>query len=307
MRPTSRSLPDPVRAFLAYIGPAECGLAPATIAAYTADIRCLLESIARHRGRGILSVTAEEMKRHFRMLASEGHLCGATVARHRASIRMLYRFLTAMGYVDQDPSLAIEPPRVSRHLPGHLRPSEIQALLAAPAAAMGRLWKRDRALLETMYAAGLRASEVAGLGLEDLDSTRGFVKVCGKGGKERLVPLGMPALHAIWEYLDDLRPKLIPGTGPRDERRLFLSQSGRPLERVAVWQIVRRCASSAGLHRVHPHKIRHSFATDLLAGGANLRMIQSLLGHSDLTTTQVYTHLDQERLRSTITRCHPRG
>jgi integrase/recombinase XerD len=167
-------------------------------------------------------------------------------------------------------------------------------------------WQRDKAMLELMYAAGLRASEVGSLRVSDYNTTLGVVLVTGKGQKQRMVPIGKPARNAVERYLEELYPMLTRFGDQRDKGRLLLSNTGRPLERVAVWQIVRKCALLAGLEHVHPHKIRHSFATHLLAGGADLRVVQDLLGHADIATTQIYTHVDRSRLRDVVQRHHPR-
>jgi integrase/recombinase XerD len=196
----------------------------------------------------------------------------------------------------------------------------VRALLAAPqrmaasgaAASPDRtpMYLRDRAMLELMYACGLRASEVANLRVRDLHEKLGVVMARGKGDKQRLVPIGKPAQGAVSEYLRECRPRLARVGDPLEDRgdgRLLLSRTGRPLERVAVWQIVRRCAAAAGLARVHPHMLRHSFATHLLMGGADLRVVQELLGHADVGTTQIYTHVDAKRLREVQRRFHPRA
>jgi integrase/recombinase XerD len=168
------------------------------------------------------------------------------------------------------------------------------------------VYLRDLALLELLYASGLRASEIAGVGLADLHQGLGVVRVTGKGSKDRLVPVGGPARRAVADYLDRCRP-LLARPGGADRGRLFLSIRGRPLERVAVWQIVRRAARRAGLPPTHPHVLRHSFATHLLSGGADLRVVQELLGHADIATTQIYTHVDSTRLKSIHSRFHPRA
>jgi integrase/recombinase XerD len=187
-----------------------------------------------------------------------------------------------------------------------------RALAAADGKLAGPpLHLRDRAMLELLYACGLRASEVAGLRIADFHPTLGVVMVTGKGGKQRLVPVGKPAQEAVRRYLDECRPRLLAGAGkaPRPDRsagRLLLSRSGRPLERVAVWQLVRKNAKLAGLGHVHPHLLRHSFATHLVSGGADLRVVQELLGHADIATTQIYTHVDSSRFRAIQKKFHPR-
>lgn len=296
----------PAREFLAYLR-IEAGLAPATLDAYGRDIAALFADLDE---AGITSLDAVEpvhLIEHVRSLHRVRGLQPASIARHLATIRVFFRFLFANGKIGQDPTGLLEPPTRWKRLPGVLSPRDMKKLLAAPAPAQGRLWRRDRAMLELMYAAGLRASETAGLALGDYRETLGVVLVTGKGGKQRLVPVGAPAREAVADYLAQCRPELAAAGSGRDAGRLLLSNSGRPLERVAVWQIVRRCAGRAGLAGVHPHMLRHSFATHLLAGGADLRVVQELLGHSDIATTQVYTHVDSRRLRETIRRHHPRA
>ncbi|MBP27551.1 MAG: site-specific tyrosine recombinase XerD, partial [Planctomycetaceae bacterium] len=170
-----------------------------------------------------------------------------------------------------------------------------------------KLWQRDRALVEVMYGAGLRASETGTLQLSDWKQELAVVLVTGKGDKQRLVPIGGPAMEAIERYCKELRPHLARFDDDRDEGRLLLSHTGRPIERVAVWQIIRRLAVRASLDNVHPHMLRHSFATHMLAGGADLRVVQELLGHADIATTQIYTHVDRSRLRDVVQQCLPRN
>jgi len=182
----------------------------------------------------------------------------------------------------------------------------MRKLVEAPSPDWGGLWLRDRAMLELMYAAGLRASEVGALKVNDLNETLACLVVTGKGRKQRVVPIGTPALNWTLRYLRELRPTLARWTDRRDQFRLILSFSGRPIERVAVWQIVRRASARAGIKGVHPHVLRHSFATHLVGGGADLRVVQELLGHSDIGTTQIYTQVDRSRLRDVLKRFHPR-
>jgi integrase/recombinase XerD len=252
------------------------------------------------------AVTPQQLADHVRWLRRERELDPRSIARHLATIRVFFRFLLANGRIEQDPTGLLETPTRWKRLPGVLSPKQMKALLASPTPETGRLWIRDKAMLELMYAAGLRASEVGALGMRDYNATLGVVLVTGKGGKQRLVPVGQPAREVVDRYLKDLRPQLARFPDQRDRERLLLSNTGRPLERVAVWQIVRRCALRAGLKDVHPHMLRHSFATHLLAGGADLRVVQELLGHSDIATTQIYTHVDRSRLREVVKAHHPR-
>jgi integrase/recombinase XerD len=219
---------------------------------------------------------------------------------------MLFRFLQASHRIEQDPARLLETPTRWKRLPDVLSPKKMKLLIEAASPESGRLWQRDRALVELMYAGGLRASEVAGISPNDLKQTLSVVMVTGKGNKQRLVPVGEPALLSVQQYMKELRPNLLRFDDGRDEGKLLLSNTGRPLERVAIWQIVRRIARRADLGDVHPHTLRHSFATHMLAGGADLRVVQELLGHIDIGTTQIYTHIDRSQLKAVIAKYHPR-
>ena len=311
-------------AFLAYIR-IECGLLPATLEAYGRDLRDLFADLRR---RGVSSpgaIQAQHLSDHLAALRRERGMETTTIARHLATIKVFCRWLHAEGRIARNPADLLEQPSRWRKLPGTLSPNQIRKLLASPspesdtpkppiaasraadaARPQAPLWLRDRAMLELMYACGLRASEVGAIGVRDLHDTLGVVRVLGKGDKHRLVPMGTPARDAIARYLAECRPLLIRGKTHHRER-LLLSRTGRPLERVAVWQIVRKHAARAGLRDVHPHLLRHSFATHLLIGGADLRVVQELLGHADIGTTQIYTHVDSARLKSVHAKHHPRA
>ena len=304
--PSSNRFAQPVREFLTYLR-VEAGLAPATIDAYGRDLRDLVDDLQQ---RGIDepdAITARNLVEHVRDLHRVRQLQPSSITRHLATIRVFFRFLLANGCIREDPTGLLERPTRWKRLPGVLSPKQMRQLLRAPSPEHGRLWLRDRAILELMYAAGLRASEVGALRIREYNATLGVLLVTGKGGKQRMVPVGRPARDAMTSYLQQLRPELAQLDDGRDQGRLLLSNSGRPIERVAVWQIVRRCAQRAGMRHVHPHMLRHSFATHLLAGGADLRVVQELLGHSDIATTQIYTHVDRSRLREVVRKHHPRG
>lgn len=295
----------PLRDFFNYLR-VECGLAGNTLAAYETDLRTLVEDLIAHGITRPAAVTGYDITDHLKRLRHERGHATTTIARHLASIRMLFRFLAANGRIPENPTTLLERPTLWRRLPGYLTPQSIRKLLAAPASEGEPLHLRDRAMLELMYASGLRASEVGTIRVKDLHFTLGVVSVIGKGNRQRLVPFGAPAKKAVERYLEELRPSLLHEDG-RDEGRLFLSRTGRPLERVAVWQIVKRHAAAAGLKDVHPHTLRHTFATHLVNGGADLRVIQELLGHSNIKTTQVYTHVDSGRLKHVHEKFHPRA
>jgi integrase/recombinase XerD len=299
------------RDFLAFIR-VECGLSANTVVAYERDLTDLLVDLTERGVTSAAAVAPRDLARHLAALKTERGMAATSIIRHLATIKVFFRWLAARGVISENPAEILERPTRWRKLPGVLSPRDLKRLVEAPAAptttAKGQppLWLRDRAMLELMYASGLRASEVGNLGLTDLHETLGVVRVTGKGRKQRLVPVGKPALGAISDYLQGCRPGLVRPDG-RDQGRLLLSRSGRPIERVAVWQIVKRHAAAAGLRHVHPHVLRHSFATHLLAGGADLRVVQELLGHSDIATTQVYTHVDRSHLKAVHHRHHPRA
>ncbi len=228
----------------------------------------------------------------------------ATVHRKTACLRSFYKYLRRDELIGDDPTAALSAPRRAKKLPHVLNYAEVQKLLAAPRGDEPTTL-RDRALLEVMYACGLRASETIGLELGDLDMQEGFLRARGKGSKERIVPLGRKAIAAISAYLRGGRPKLV---GERHEAKLFVNFRGGPLSRQGLYKIVRRNARAAGLDgRMSPHTLRHSFATHLLAGGCDLRAVQEMLGHADIATTQLYTHLSGERLKDVYFKAHPRA
>jgi integrase/recombinase XerD len=231
--------------------------------------------------------------------------CSAsTVHRKTACLRSFYKHLRRDELIGDDPTAALSAPRRARKLPHVLNYAEVQKLLAAPRGSDPTAL-RDRALLEVMYACGLRASETIGLETTDVDMHEGFLRARGKGSKERIVPLGRKAISAITAYLRGGRPKLV---GDRHEAKLFVNFRGGPLSRQGLYKIVQRHARSAGLAgRMSPHTLRHSFATHLLAGGCDLRAVQEMLGHADISTTQMYTHLSGEQLKDVYFRAHPRA
>lgn len=289
-----------VRDFLTHCR-VECGFSPATLSAYAADLRDLWVWMvdAGHRA-GWQQLDHERLVAHLRSL-TEGGLQDSSVARHTATLRVFCRFLAATGHTQSDAAERLRQPKTWKRLPHVLGPEDVATLLAAPDPG-SPLHLRDVALLELLYAGGLRASEAAGLQIGAVSPRLRVVRVLGKGNKERILPLGEPCMLAIDRYERELRPKL---AAPK-QRALFVSRTGQPITRVVVWQIVKRHATAAGLHDVHPHTLRHSFATDLLAGGADLRVVQDLLGHADLGTTEIYTHVDRSRLADVVARCHPR-
>jgi integrase/recombinase XerD len=294
-----------VDAFIGYVR-VEAGLSPATLEAYARDLRAMVTQLAAAGLRTPDDVTVDHLAAHIRWLGTEGALDPRSIVRHLATMRVFFRWLHANTRIRRDPARLLERPTTWKRLPGTMTPGQMKRLVEAPCPDHGALWLRDRAMLELMYAAGLRASEVGALKLNEYDPKLAILKVTGKGNKQRIVPIGQPAVDATERYLAELRPHLARHNDGRDRFRVLLSVTGRPLERVAVWQIVTRVARAAGIEGVHPHLLRHSFATHLVGGGADLRVIQELLGHADIGTTQVYTHVDRSHLRRAIEKFHPR-
>jgi integrase/recombinase XerD len=281
----------------------ESGNSVNTVEAYLRDVRRLGEFAASKGVRDPARLGRNHLRDHVYLLKDLG-LSAATIRRAVSSIRTYYRFLAGEGRVTDDPSDRLATPKRGRSLPDTLSVGEVEALLAALHLDDPLAW-RDRALLELAYGAGLRVSELCGLVVTDLLLTENLVRVFGKGGKERLVPIGRSVIGAISVYLHTLRPTLDRG---KSGGRLLLNARGQPLSRVGAWGIVKRAAAKAGItKRVTPHTLRHSFATHLLEGGADLRAVQEMLGHADLSTTQIYTHVDREYLRSVHKQFHPRG
>jgi integrase/recombinase XerD len=290
---------EPFRDYLAL----EAGHSANTVEAYLRDLRRLGEFVATKGVRAPAQITRTHL-RDFVYLLKDLGLSPATIRREVSAVRTYFGFLIGEGRVEQDPSDRLESPQRWRRLPETLSVKEVEALLAAPNVDEPLAW-RDRAFLELAYGAGLRVSELCGLGLTGLLLEEGLVRVFGKGGKERLVPIGRGVIGAVSTYLHTLRPRLDRG---KSGGRVLLNVRGEPLSRVGAWGIVKRCARRAGItKRVTPHTLRHSFATHLLEGGADLRAVQEMLGHADLSTTQIYTHVDREYLRSVHKQFHPRA
>ena len=281
----------------------EAGHSENTVEAYLRDLQRMAEFAASKGVRDPGQVT-RTLLRDFVYLLKDLGLSAATIRREVSAIRTYYAFQVGEGRVPADPSDRLESPRRGRVLPDTLTVRDVDALLAAPHVDQPLAW-RDRTLLELGYGAGLRVSELCGLLLTDLQLTDNLVRVFGKGGKERLVPIGRSVIGAVAVYVHQLRPELDRG---KSGGRLLLNARGQPLSRVGAWGIVKRAAERAGItKRVTPHTLRHSFATHLLEGGADLRAVQEMLGHADLSTTQIYTHVDREYLRSVHKQYHPRG
>jgi integrase/recombinase XerD len=281
----------------------ESGHSANTVESYLRDLRRLGE-FATSRGVRDPGRLTRALLRDFVFMLKDVGLSAASIRRGVSAIRTYYSFLVGEGKVQEDPSDRLESPRRGRSLPETLSVKEVEALLAGVKVEEPLAW-RDRALLELGYGAGLRVSELCGLGLTDLLLSDNLVRIFGKGGKERLVPLGRAVIGAVSVYLHTKRPQLDRG---KSKGRVLLNARGEPLSRVGAWGIVKRATRRAGItKRVTPHTLRHSFATHLLEGGADLRAVQEMLGHADLSTTQIYTHVDREYLRSVHKQFHPRG
>ena len=292
-----------LRMFLQFVT-AERGLSDNTIAAYRRDITRYVEFLDQKRdGARPKSATKEDVAVFFTWLRSTG-LATSSLARNMSSIRMLHRFLNMEGLAEGNPTANLDTPKLERTLPSVLSRTEIERLLGAPDTGKP-LGLRDRAMLECAYATGLRVSEMITLEMSDLYFDHGYVRVLGKGNKERLVPIGITAIEFVTDYIERVRPKL---SNADSGTSLFLNWRGRPLTRMAFWQMLKQYCKDVGItKRVSPHTLRHSFATHLLEGGADLRAVQEMLGHSSIATTQVYTHVDRERLKAMHREFHPRG
>lgn len=292
----------------------ERGLAPATIAAYRADLAAFARSPGARDGWDRSAVCVVE---HLEALGQRGvpgqrGLAPASRRRRAATLRGFYRFAFGEGLISVDIASQLDLPRPQRPLPDTLSVSDVERLLEAASDPDPEALRavRDRALVELLYAAGLRISEALGLDLEDCSLDGGFVRVIGKGDRERLTPVGEIALGWLGRYVRDVRPVWLGAAGPALPRGgpLFVTERGRRLARQQAWAMVRRSAERAGLAAtVTPHTLRHSFATHLLEGGADLRVVQELLGHASISTTQIYTHLTRERIREVYAQAHPRA
>jgi integrase/recombinase XerD len=281
----------------------EQGISPLTLEAYARDV-CRLVEYATLKGATLPADITSRTLREFVYHLKDLGLSPSSIRRNISAVRTYYRFLLADGAVVRDPSERIESPRRGRTLPDVLTVEEVERLLAAPNLDQPLAF-RDRAMLELAYGAGLRVSEWISIGVKDVLFEDMLVRVFGKGSKERLVPIGRRAIGAVATYLRELRPRLEKGEG---RGALFLNAHGRPLTRMGAWKILARHVEDAGITKnVSPHTLRHSFATHLLEGGADLRAVQEMLGHADISTTQIYTHVDREYLRKVHRQFHPRS
>lgn len=283
----------------------ELGLAKNTQLAYMRDLRLLMKSLQLKADEELLQVSRQQLIAYLVRLKQEGR-AASTVARKLASIKAFYRFLTAERYIRRNPAEVLEAASRGLHLPKVLSVQEVERLLDEPN--LGTLdGYRDKTMLELLYATGMRVSELVNVLVKNVDMKMQYVIVMGKGSKERMLPLGRTALHYLEHYLSVVRPQLLHGK-PDKAAELFVTGWGGPMTRERFYEIIVAYGKSAGISkRVTPHMLRHSFATHLLNNGTDLRIVQELLGHADISTTQIYTHLDVERLREVYDKTHPRA
>jgi len=299
--PTKDTAPFPFNEFFNYLA-AEKGLAENTLAAYRRDLDCYRHFMESRKIRDWSRVTRDHILR-FLIAQQKQELNASTIARRLVSVKLFHRFLVAERLIPEDVTSVLESPRLWKKLPHFLTQPEMEAMLKAPEHEKKNTALRDRALLECLYGTGIRVSEIAGLKLDGVDLDNGFIRCLGKGGKERIVPLGRKAVSACREYLEKVRRK-----SKKSSDYFFAGKSGNGLTRQFIWQLIKKYARRTGIQkRITPHTFRHTFATHLLEHGADLRMVQELLGHADIATTQIYTHVSRDRLKSVHAQFHPRG
>ncbi len=287
--------------FIDYLN-AERGLSLNTIVSYRRDLAAYLKYLEA-KARKDVGTSSREDIRGFMLDQKDRGLSATSIVRSLAALRMFYRFLSRERLIKADVSSYIDTPKLWKRIPDILSVDEVSRLITAPDLTKDQ-GIRDRAILESMYATGMRVSEVSGLRLADVNLEVGFVRCFGKGKKERIVPLGKEAQVAVARYQEKVRPRIVKGQAPE----LFVSRCGRRISRVSLWKIIKRYARQARIKKsLKPHMLRHSFATHLLERGADLRSIQEMLGHANISTTQIYTHVDRDRLKTVHKTFHPRG
>ncbi|MGB2705313.1 MAG: site-specific tyrosine recombinase XerD [Candidatus Omnitrophota bacterium] len=288
--------------FLDYLS-VERGLSQNTVKSYRHDLARFTEYLASRRIGKIKEATRRDVSKYLYFLKDKA-LASNSIARNLAAIKVFYRFLVAERIIKEDAAAALESPRLVKGLPEVLNTSEVARMLEVPDK-RDSLGVRDKAVLELMYATGMRVSEMTDLLLGNLNLDVGFIRCKGKGGKERIIPVGRQAKFAMEKYLEKSRPKL---SGSPEDKHLFLSRLGRKISRQSLWKMLKKYARTAGIKRkISPHTLRHSFATHLLEKGADLRSVQEMLGHADISTTQLYTHINKARLKGIHRKYHPRG
>jgi integrase/recombinase XerD len=279
------------------------GLSPLTIKSYASDMKGFTRLLLLRHVYKLKDVHREDLLVFLQNLDNR-RMSPRTRARKISCIRTFFRYLVETGQIQENPSEHVESPKLPKSLPDYLETNEVEALLAATDVATLE-GKRDNTMLELVYATGLRVSELVGLDIYRVDMEMGCVTVMGKGSKERVVPMGIPASHAIMNYVDKVRPLLL---GQKRSEALFVTRRGKAMTRQAFWKIVKKTARRSGIRKeISPHTLRHSFATHLVQNDADLRAVQIMLGHSDISTTEIYTHVAQQRLKQLHATCHPRG
>jgi integrase/recombinase XerD len=283
----------------------ERGLSKETALAYQSDLRTF-QAFLSEKEQADLNQLDRKRLTAFLLNGRKQGLQPTTIARRLVSIKMFFRYLTAEGLLDRDVAAVLDSPKLWRHLPEILSPEQVDRLLKAPDKKTEK-GRRDAAILELMYACGLRVSELITLRLDHLHFSEGYIRVMGKGRKERLVPVAGASSKLVQDYVDSIRPQLIQSAYEAGST-VFLSMRGKPLTRARIWQLIKELGIKANLpNDIHPHSLRHSFASHLLSAGAPLRTIQEMLGHADISTTQIYTHVDQTRLKQVHSSFHPRA
>lgn len=290
-----------IEMFLNYIS-VEKGLAGNTIASYRDDLGLFIDFLARRKIEALSKVSRNDIT-NFMLSQKESGISSASISRRLAAIKSFFRFLVREKILKDDPTSLIDSPKLWKRIPDTLTLNEVEALLNAPDL-RDKQGIRDKAILETMYATGMRVSEASDLRPENINFDIGFLRCIGKGNKERVVPLGKKAMLSLKRYLDVSRPLFLKG---KENGHLFVSRLGEKLSRQSIWKLIQRYASDAGIKKhIKPHLLRHSFATHLLERGADLRSVQEMLGHANISTTQIYTHINKDRLKSIHKMFHPR-
>jgi len=285
--------------FINYIQ-VERGLSNNTVEAYSRDLLLFFQFL-EERELSLVKVSQDNLREYVSTLGTG--LSTRSVARNISAIKTFFRFLVSEGKIKSSPARLLETPRISRRLPGPLSQQEVERLLSQPDPNSPK-GQRDRAMFEVLYATGLRVSELVNLKASNINLEAGYIRTVGKGSKERIVPIGDKAMDAVKDYLSIGRFQVMKG---RNSPYIFLNLRGRPMTRQGFWKIIKKYGKEAGIkQKITPHSIRHSFATHLLEAGADLRSVQIMLGHADISTTQIYTHVTRERLKELHEKCHPR-
>ena len=290
-----------ISTFLDYLS-VERGLSKNTIISYKEDLNCYIDFLSSCRIDALSKITKDEII-NFMLFQKDKGMAANSIARRLSAIRMFHRFLARERILKSDPSNLIDSPKLWKKIPDTLSINEVEALIAQPNI-RDKQGARDKAILETLYATGMRVSEAVNLRLDNVNLDIGFLRCIGKGNKERVIPIGTKAITSIKRYLEFSRPHLLK---KRESEFLFLSRFGKKISRQSFWKIIKRYASQARIKKnIRPHTLRHSFATHLLERGADLRSVQEMLGHSNISTTQIYTHINKDRLKTIHRMFHPR-